>query len=123
MGAITPAMTAAFAFALLGTVETWATLGTLVPVMAGIVLAAGFEPSYSAVGLAACMGAAAARALKAVLQARGGCRPAFCLVCMRCGASCHAFLGAVQKSMAAGTAEYGAHKHGTHCAAFLRRPA
>ena len=70
MGAITPAMTAAVAFALLGAVETWATLATLVPVMAGIVLAAGFEPSYNAFGLAACMGAAAARALKAVLQVR-----------------------------------------------------
>jgi drug/metabolite transporter (DMT)-like permease len=73
MGAITPAMTAAMAWVLLGTVEKRATLATLVPVMGGIVLAAGFEPSYTAFGFGASMGAAAARALKAVLQARARC--------------------------------------------------
>lgn len=65
---MTPAMTAGMAFLLLGTVERGTTLLTLVPVMAGIMLATGYEPSYNAVGFAASIAAAAARALKAVLQ-------------------------------------------------------
>lgn len=68
MGAVTPAMTAFAAFALLGTTERPLTYGTLIPIMVGIMLAAGFEPSFHAVGFLACFGASAARALKAVLQ-------------------------------------------------------
>ncbi|EIE27219.1 TPT-domain-containing protein [Coccomyxa subellipsoidea C-169] len=68
MGAVTPAMTALAAFMLLGTMEQPLTYATLIPVMVGIVLAAGFEPALNGIGFLACFGASGARALKAVLQ-------------------------------------------------------
>lgn len=68
MGAITPAMTAGMAFLLLGTLELPLTYATLIPVMMGIVLSAGFEPSFHGFGFMASMGASGARAFKAVLQ-------------------------------------------------------
>ena len=42
----------------------------LVPVVAGIVVATRFEPSFHMVGFAAAAGATGARSLKAVIQAR-----------------------------------------------------
>lgn len=71
MGAVTPAMTALATFLLLGTMEQPLTYATLIPVMVGIVLAAGFEPALNIIGFLACFGASGARALKAVLQVRG----------------------------------------------------
>ncbi|KAK9907658.1 hypothetical protein WJX75_007760 [Coccomyxa subellipsoidea] len=68
MGAVTPAMTALATFLLLGTMEQPLTYATLIPVMVGIVLAAGFEPALNVIGFLACFGASGARALKAVLQ-------------------------------------------------------
>lgn len=68
MGAITPAMTAGMAFLLLGTTEQPLTYATLVPVMLGIIISAGFEPSFHGFGFLASMGASSARAFKAVLQ-------------------------------------------------------
>ena len=56
------------ALALLGTVEKAITYISLIPVMAGIVLATGFEPSFNSFGFLAAMGACCARAFKAVLQ-------------------------------------------------------
>ena len=68
IGATTPAATAVMALALLGTVEKAVTYISLIPVMAGIVLATGFEPSFNSFGFLAAMGACCARAFKAVLQ-------------------------------------------------------
>ena len=68
IGAMTPAATAFMALALLGTVEKAVTYMTLVPVMAGIILATGFEPSFNSFGFLAAVGACGARAFKAVLQ-------------------------------------------------------
>lgn len=68
IGATTPAATAVMALALLGTVEKAATYISLIPVMAGIVLATGFEPSFNSFGFLAALGACCARAFKAVLQ-------------------------------------------------------
>ena len=56
------------ALALLGTVEKAVTYISLIPVMAGIVLATGFEPSFNSFGFLAAVGACCARAFKAVLQ-------------------------------------------------------
>ena len=68
IGATTPAATAVMALALLGTVEKAVTYISLIPVMAGIVLATGFEPSFNTFGFLAATGACCARAFKAVLQ-------------------------------------------------------
>jgi drug/metabolite transporter (DMT)-like permease len=42
---------------------------TLIPIVAGVVIASGGEPSFSLVGFTACLLATAARALKSVVQA------------------------------------------------------
>ena len=68
IGATTPAFTAALALLMLAKKESLATYSALVPVVAGIVLATGFEPSYNAVGFSAAMAATAARAVKAIIQ-------------------------------------------------------
>ena len=68
IGAMTPAATALIALVLLGKVEKALTYFTLIPVMAGIVLATGFEPSFHSLGFFAAIGACGARAFKAVLQ-------------------------------------------------------
>ena len=65
---MTPAATALIALVLLGKVEKALTYVTLIPVMAGIVLATGFEPSFHSLGFFAAIGACGARAFKAVLQ-------------------------------------------------------
>lgn len=56
------------ALALLRTVEKAVTYMTLVPIMAGIILATGFEPLFHSFGFLAAVGACGARAFKAVLQ-------------------------------------------------------
>ena len=70
IGATTPAFTAGLALLMLGKRESLATYSALVPVVAGIVLATGFEPSYNAAGFSAAMAATAARAIKAIIQVR-----------------------------------------------------
>ena len=56
------------ALALLGTVEKAVTYLTLVPIMAGIIMATGNEPLFHSFGFLAAVGACGARAFKAVLQ-------------------------------------------------------
>ena len=68
VGATTPAFTALLALLLLRRRESHATYAALVPVVAGIVVATGAEPSFNAAGFSAALGATAARALKAVVQ-------------------------------------------------------
>lgn len=68
VSATTPAFVAALALALLKQREHWAVYVALVPVMAGLVIATGAEPSFHVVGFAATVGATALRALKTVLQ-------------------------------------------------------
>ena len=68
IGSTTPAFTAALAFALLGAREPRSVYATLLPVVGGVVLATGFEPSFDAVGFGTAVAATGARSLKAVLQ-------------------------------------------------------
>jgi drug/metabolite transporter (DMT)-like permease len=61
---------AALALALLKQRERWPVYAALVPVMAGLVIATGAEPSFHVVGFAATVGATVLRALKTVIQVR-----------------------------------------------------
>jgi hypothetical protein len=63
---------AALALALLQQRECWAVYAALVPVMAGLVIAAGAEPSFHVIGFAATIGATVLRALKTVIQVTTG---------------------------------------------------
>ena len=81
IGATTPAWTAVLAWCLLGTRETVMTYSALLPLMIGVVINTGFEPSFNLIGFTACAIATWARALKSVMQVskeRGGvqCLPA-----------------------------------------------
>ena len=68
IGATTPAWTAVLGWCLYGSRETVMTYSTLIPLMLGIVINTGFEPSFNLIGFTACMVATAARALKSVMQ-------------------------------------------------------
>ena len=68
LGALTPVVTAALAYALMGTMERPTTYAALLPVMLGIIMATGYEISFSATGVACAVGGCFARALKTVLQ-------------------------------------------------------
>ncbi|XP_076882389.1 putative sugar phosphate/phosphate translocator At3g11320 [Bidens hawaiensis] len=68
VGATTPFFTAVFAYAMTFKMESWLTYVTLVPVVAGVVIASGGEPSFHLFGFIMCVGATAARALKTVVQ-------------------------------------------------------
>ncbi|KAK9824551.1 hypothetical protein WJX72_011263 [[Myrmecia] bisecta] len=68
IGATTPAWTAVIAFLLLNTIESAVVYATLLPVILGIVMAVGGEPSFHVVGLFAAFASTACRALKSVLQ-------------------------------------------------------
>ncbi|CAN6470940.1 unnamed protein product [Victoria cruziana] len=48
--------------------EAWLTYLTLIPVVTGVIIASGGEPSFHLFGFIMCIGATAARALKSVLQ-------------------------------------------------------
>ncbi|GAB4851635.1 UDP-URONIC ACID TRANSPORTER 1 [Ancistrocladus abbreviatus] len=48
--------------------EAWITYACLVPVVSGVVIASGGEPSFHLYGFIMCIGATAARAFKSVLQ-------------------------------------------------------
>ncbi|XP_058107270.1 UDP-URONIC ACID TRANSPORTER 1-like [Magnolia sinica] len=68
IGATTPFFTAMFAYLMTLKREAWVTYGALVPVVAGVVIASGGEPSFHMFGFIMCIGATAARAFKSVLQ-------------------------------------------------------
>ncbi|EPS74176.1 hypothetical protein M569_00572, partial [Genlisea aurea] len=68
VGATTPFFTALFAYAMTLKREAWVTYACLVPVVAGVVIASGGEPSFHLYGFIMCVGATAARAFKSVLQ-------------------------------------------------------
>ncbi|KAI8556831.1 hypothetical protein RHMOL_Rhmol05G0285900 [Rhododendron molle] len=68
VGATTPFFTAVFAYLMTVKREAWLTYLTLLPVVTGVVIASGGEPSFHLFGFIVCVGATAARALKSVLQ-------------------------------------------------------
>ncbi|KAF7845414.1 putative sugar phosphate/phosphate translocator [Senna tora] len=68
IGATTPFFTAVFAYLVSRKREAWITYGTLVPVVAGVIIATGGEPSFHLFGFLICVSATAARAFKSVLQ-------------------------------------------------------
>ncbi|XP_008783674.1 probable sugar phosphate/phosphate translocator At3g11320 [Phoenix dactylifera] len=68
VGATTPFFTAVFAYIITVRREAWITYITLIPVVTGVIIASGGEPSFHLFGFIMCIGATAARALKSVLQ-------------------------------------------------------
>ncbi|XP_011076749.1 probable sugar phosphate/phosphate translocator At3g11320 [Sesamum indicum] len=68
IGATTPFFTAVFAYLITLKMESWLTYVTLIPVVAGVIIASGGEPSFHLFGFIMCLGATAARALKSVGQ-------------------------------------------------------
>ncbi|KAG1365702.1 UDP-URONIC ACID TRANSPORTER 1 [Cocos nucifera] len=68
VGATTPFFTAVFAYIMTLRREAWITYVTLIPVVTGVIIASGGEPSFHLFGFIMCIGATAARALKSVLQ-------------------------------------------------------
>ncbi|ESR34524.1 hypothetical protein CICLE_v10005494mg [Citrus x clementina] len=68
VGATTPFFTALFAYLMTFKREAWVTYATLVPVVAGVVIASEGEPGFHLYGFIMCISATAARALKSVLQ-------------------------------------------------------
>ncbi|CAN6470938.1 unnamed protein product [Victoria cruziana] len=68
VGATTPFFTAVFAYIMTVRREAWLTYLTLIPVVTGVIIASGGEPSFHLFGFIMCIGATAARALKSVLQ-------------------------------------------------------
>nr|XP_043621309.1 UDP-URONIC ACID TRANSPORTER 1-like [Erigeron canadensis] len=68
VGATTPFFTALFAYLVTLKREAWITYGALVPVVTGVIIASGGEPSFHLYGFIMCISATAARAFKSVLQ-------------------------------------------------------
>ncbi|KAI4383981.1 hypothetical protein MLD38_009758 [Melastoma candidum] len=68
VGATTPFFTAVFAYLMTLKREAWITYFTLLPVVTGVIIASGGEPSFHLFGFIMCISATAARALKSVLQ-------------------------------------------------------
>ncbi|CAI9273663.1 unnamed protein product [Lactuca saligna] len=68
IGATTPFFTAVFAYLITLKSEAWLTYITLIPVVTGVIIASGGEPSFNLFGFIMCVGATAARALKTVVQ-------------------------------------------------------
>ncbi|KAH7842485.1 hypothetical protein Vadar_005839 [Vaccinium darrowii] len=68
VGATTPFFTAVFAYMMTFKREAWVTYAALVPVVTGVVIASGGEPSFHLYGFIMCISATAARAFKSVLQ-------------------------------------------------------
>ncbi|KAA8518121.1 hypothetical protein F0562_015595 [Nyssa sinensis] len=68
VGATTPFFTAMFAYFMTLKREAWITYAALVPVVAGVVIASGGEPSFHLFGFIMCISATSARAFKSVLQ-------------------------------------------------------
>lgn len=70
IGATTPAFTALLSVLILNQRETMQTYFTLLPVVGGILVATGFEPSFDMFGFVACISATFLRALKSIVQVR-----------------------------------------------------
>ncbi|XP_062154578.1 probable sugar phosphate/phosphate translocator At3g11320 isoform X1 [Alnus glutinosa] len=68
IGATTPFFTAVFAYLMTLKREAWLTYVTLIPVVTGVIIASGGEPSFHLFGFIMCIAATAARALKSVVQ-------------------------------------------------------
>ncbi|XP_014496165.1 probable sugar phosphate/phosphate translocator At3g11320 [Vigna radiata var. radiata] len=68
IGATTPFFTAVFAYLMTFKREAWLTYLALVPVVTGVIIASGGEPSFHLFGFIICVAATGARALKSVLQ-------------------------------------------------------
>ncbi|CAI5945427.1 unnamed protein product [Closterium sp. NIES-65] len=68
IGATTPFFTAFFAYIMTFKREAWVTYAALIPVVMGVVIASGSEPSFHLYGFIICIAATAARALKTVVQ-------------------------------------------------------
>uniref|UniRef100_A0A2P2JEN4 Putative sugar phosphate/phosphate translocator At3g11320 n=1 Tax=Rhizophora mucronata TaxID=61149 RepID=A0A2P2JEN4_RHIMU len=68
IGATTPFFTAVFAYLITLRREALITYITLIPVVIGVIIASGGEPSFHLFGFIICVSATAARALKTVLQ-------------------------------------------------------
>lgn len=68
VGATTPAFTAALSLLMINARESNRTYAALLPVVIGIVIATGAEPSFNLAGFGAAVTATAARAFKSVLQ-------------------------------------------------------
>lgn len=68
VGATTPFFTAVFAYLMTLKREAWLTYITLIPVVTGVIIASGGEPSFHLFGFIVCILATAARALKSVVQ-------------------------------------------------------
>ncbi|KAK1563412.1 hypothetical protein Q3G72_027241 [Acer saccharum] len=68
IGATTPFFTAVFAYLMSNKREAWLTYATLLPVVAGVIIASRSEPSFNLFGFIMCVSATAARAFKSVLQ-------------------------------------------------------
>ncbi|KAJ9698588.1 hypothetical protein PVL29_007584 [Vitis rotundifolia] len=68
IGATTPFFTAVFAYIMTRRREALLTYLALIPVVAGVIIASGGEPSFHLFGFIICIAATAARALKSVLQ-------------------------------------------------------
>ncbi|KAK2377117.1 putative sugar phosphate/phosphate translocator [Trifolium repens] len=68
VGATTPFFTAVFAYLMTFKKEAFLTYLALVPVVTGVIIASGGEPSFHLFGFIICVAATAARALKTVLQ-------------------------------------------------------
>ncbi|CAI7777215.1 unnamed protein product [Closterium sp. NIES-54] len=68
IGATTPFFTAFFAYIMTFKREAWLTYAALIPVVMGVVIASGSEPSFHLYGFIICIAATAARALKTVVQ-------------------------------------------------------
>uniref|UniRef100_A0A2P2JUI9 Putative sugar phosphate/phosphate translocator At5g04160 n=1 Tax=Rhizophora mucronata TaxID=61149 RepID=A0A2P2JUI9_RHIMU len=68
VGATTPFFTAVFAYLMTFKREAWITYAALVPVVGGVIIASGGEPSFHLYGFIMCISATAARAFKSVLQ-------------------------------------------------------
>nr|KJB67541.1 hypothetical protein B456_010G199400 [Gossypium raimondii] len=68
VGATTPFFTAVFAYLMTLKREGWLTYITLVPVVTGVIIASGGEPSFHLFGFIMCISATAARALKEKLN-------------------------------------------------------
>ncbi|KAL8525526.1 hypothetical protein ACS0TY_014953 [Phlomoides rotata] len=67
IGATMPFFTAVFTY-VMTKIESWLTYATLVPMVTGVIIASGGEPSFHLFGFLMCVGATAARALKFVVQ-------------------------------------------------------
>ncbi|KAJ8423625.1 hypothetical protein Cgig2_001692 [Carnegiea gigantea] len=68
IGATTPFFTAIFGYLMTSKREAWLTYITLIPIVTGVIIASGGEPSFHLFGFIMCIGAMAARPLKSVVQ-------------------------------------------------------